>query len=409
MFGEEVDLDEADAGPSLEIDDARARRITAPPAEARRPSTAPATSRPSRAPAPPGQAPGPAPEHLAAAGQLAAYGECKSALQAPAYAIRVRRRQAELRRQIVRLEEAVLVSQGEAEEAMARIAMCIREMAADDASLAPLLEAVVRAEAQAKDRELAVIAADTSSAVLSDVVQQRIERVRKQMAPARAEIERLSPELRTKQEGHRRVMAQVRRSEIELRNLRDLANAKDTEASAQTDLARKTALNGHAAELRGRSPELEAVVSSHRATATEMEGPIGDLDHQMAQLRRQVGDGEAEIEKLQAGQKREAAELDRAKEERMRILDAARVTVRNRLADVARAAIQQHFAAEAIAPLMPDANALAERAAATIRELELYRGAVEVHDKSRVQQGLLMIGGAVAGVLAGLIALVATC
>lgn len=406
MFGADLDLEESDGALSLEVDVDRSHRQ---PAATKRASVPPpvhhALAHGSGAP----PAPAPEPEQVAAAKKLAAYGECAGALQAPLYALRVRRRQQELRAEVKRLGEVLLATEGEAEEAMARIASCIRDSAAGDATLAPLLENVVRAEAQAKDRELAVIAADTSSAVLSDVVKQRIAQVRQRIAPSHTEIERLMPDLRAKQEAHRRVLAQVRRSEIELRNLRDLANAKDTEASAQTDPARKAALASQAAELRGRSPEYEAVLSSHRASAAELEGPIADLERTMTQLRRTLAEGEAEIHKLQAGQQKEAAALDRAKEERMQILDAARVTVRNRLAEVARAAIASGYAADAIAPMLPEANQLAQRAAAVRRDLELYTAALEVADKPRVQQGWLILGGGSTGVLLGLVALLSQC
>jgi predicted nucleic acid-binding Zn-ribbon protein len=412
VFGAEIDLEDSDVGPSLELDAERPqRRSTSPPSSAsERRASVPPPVRHALAPAdgPPTRAE-PEPENLASARKLAAYGECSGALQAPMYALRVRRRQKELRAEVKRLGEALLAAEGEAEEAMARIATCIRDVATADATLSPLIDTVVRAEAQAKDRELAVIAADTSSAVLSDVVKQRMAQVKDRIAPSRAEIERILPDFRAKQEAHRRVMAQVRRSEIELRNLRDLANAKDTEASAQTDPARKGALAAQAAELRGRSPEYESVLAAHRATATEMEGPIADLERGMAQHRRALAEGEAEIGKLQVGQQREAVALDRAKEERMQILAAARVTVRNRLAEVARAAIARGFQATAIAPLLPDANALADRAGAVRRDLELYSAALEVHDRPKVQQGWLILGGGGGGALLAIVALVASC
>lgn len=412
VFGAEIDLDDSDVGPSLELDAERPQRRSSPSGAAspteRRASVPPPVRHSSTGGGVPARVE-PEPENLAAARKLAAYGECAGALQAPAYALRVRSRQKELRAEIKRMGEALLAAEGEAEEAMARIATCIRDSATLDPTLGPLVEAVARAEAQAKDRELAVIAADTSSAVLSDVVKQRIAQVKDRIAPSRAEIDRILPDFRAKQEAHRRVMAQVRRSEIELRNLRDLANAKDTEASAQTDPARKATLASQAAELRGRSPEYESVLAAHRATATEMEGPIADLERTMAQHRRTLADGEAEINKLQAGQQKEAAALDRAKEERMQILAAARVTVRNRLAEVARAAIASGFQGQAIAPLLPDAHALAERAGAVRRDLELYTTAIEVHDRPRVQQGLMILGGGGGGVLLAIVALIASC
>lgn len=412
MFGAEIDLDDADVGPSLELDADRPVRHAAPSAP--RPTERASVPSPRQSMSTTGRPSdivqtGPVPEQLAAAKKLAAYGECAGALQAPMYALRVRKRQKELKAEVKRLGEVLLAAEGEAEESMARIASCIREPATFDATLAPLLEEVVRAEAQAKDRELAVIAADTSSAVLSDVVKQRIAQVKARIEPSRAEIERILPDFRAKQEAHRRVMAQVRRSEIELRNLRDLANAKDTEASAQTDPARKAALASQAAELRGRSPEYESVLASHRATAAEMEGPIADLERTMAQHRRTLAEGEGEIGKLQLGQQKEAAALDRAKEERMQILAAARVTVRNRLADVARAAIAQRFQAEAIAPMLPDARQLADKAEAVRKDLELYTAALEVHDRPRVQQGWLMLAGAAGSLILVIGVLVGSC
>jgi hypothetical protein len=140
-----------------------------------------------------------------------------------------------------------------------------------------------------------------------------------------------------------------------------------------------------------------------------MEGPIADLERTMAQHRRTLAEGEAEIGRLQVGQQKEAAALDRAKEERMQILAGARVTVRNRLAEVARAAIASGFQAHAIAPLLPDANALADRAGAVRRDLELYNTALEVHDRPRVQQGLLILGGGGGGALLAIVALIASC
>ena len=405
MFGADMDLDEGDDVQPLELDGERSRHSA--PALARQAAEAQAPPEAGRGslPAPVALAAPVDPEVLAGAQQLAAHGQCTSALQAPGYALRVRKRLAALRAEVKRLEEALILAQAEAEESLARIAQCIRDPATFDQQLAPHIEAIVRAEAQAKDRELAVIAADTSSAVLSDVVKQRIQQVRTSIAPAQEELQSLAPDLRAKQEAQRRVLAQVRRSEIELRNLKDLANAKETEASAQTDPARKSSLITQSAELRGRSPEYESVLASHRATAAEMQGPISDLERQMAQLRRQIADGEGEIHKLQAGQQKEAAALDRAKEERMLILDAARVTVRSRMAEMARAAIATGFMAESIAPMIPESEVLQKKAGAVRRQLAIYNAALEVHDKSRVQQGYMILFGAGALVFALLIAL----
>lgn len=227
------------------------------------------------------------------ASEIGGYGPAPdSALGAPAYALRVLKRQKELKELITELNDRLAKAEAERDGAEATLGQ-----SALDYSLLPNLDEELKAKVT--EAEKAITAAKRRSTKETERYQRSIERVDTELSSVRAELdplvdreEALGDEIAEAETRHRRETAALQRAQIELRNL-EQGKVQGDKAQQQ---ARLQQLQGEIQTLEAQAAEAQRALQRTKQSAAQLEAQSAPLRKKLQTLedQRQAANDEYE-------------------------------------------------------------------------------------------------------------------
>lgn len=267
------------------------------------------------------------PDELA---EVAQFGPPPSSLlDTVRYALKVRKRAAELRAEAGKLEPALEPARRELENDLKRLGERAQVAGYSSAKTSALLEEVAVADARASNAQVTLTTERQRHEARLEELDKELDQVRAEMNQPRQREARLAGQLAAKQEERRQIDLRVQRIDIEVRNAEALiarheAPLDAAQGEVDADLARK------ANEQRARLPGLHAAREELMAQRQHLEAPIDELSRELERVRavlmelkdQRTGIGKARDEEeslhmrnkdLAANQTAEASQAARAK------------------------------------------------------------------------------------------------
>jgi hypothetical protein len=326
-----------------------------------------------------------APDLPARAAEVAGFGAAPQGLLACAsYALHVRARKAELRREAARLA-ALHQGSGRAEvQALAALATAARAAGLVASSLDEAAWVAEAAESRVAEESRALEAVSADHAKRLGEIERARDAATEDVPGLQAEEAERARALADRSEKAKRALARAKRVEIEIRSRRTLA----TEHRAK----------GRAAE----ADRLEAEISTFEREQAERTAQaraeteaVEALERELAALRRRIAEGLGKGS-LALDERARAEEAFRRHEgEQARRVDESASEAEEKLAEVGRKVLGARGDEPALADAVGAVRAATLARELLEREIDVLRAATELADAQAVRTGWMVLGGAV--------------
>jgi hypothetical protein len=312
---------------------------------------------------------------------VADYGTAPtSALAAPLYTYRVYARRGPLRKALGEHTAALQAAETERDHALASLAYELRPTLEASDNFRRLLEPVREVERVAGDRNAALSQADSGYRehmarfdAEAAQVQTGLETARSTTAAEQARADASEHELR-------RAEAKLKRVQIEIRGVMDLARQALGPAGGEIPPAQAAQLAELQARLAALEPEVNAVRTSHQivqAALAQAQSQQRALEDQLAQLGRHKAAAGSSLEKQLTVR---AAGVSEAEQQRLQAL-----------AEVARAVLGARGAVDVPEPALAALREHDRRVDEAALRLETHLRALDGYDRERARQGLVVV------------------
>lgn len=317
----------------------------------------------------------------------------------PAYALRVRKRSAELAAEVHVASRELAAAREERLEVLAKLGERARVAGYSSDDVSPALAAVESAERQASGAEDAAAGERERHKAQLAELQAQIERVNARMQSPRATEASLTGQVAAREEQKRRAVHVLGQAEAALRA-----------AEAQLEAARADATDpeapARASAVEAGLPALVAGREGARTAVAQLEGPIEELRTELAAVRAELDALAAERKSHVDAREAERKRHDEAMRNAASASDHASKTVRDRLAQVGEIVRYEGPADPWAKELFASIDQRTERVNAALRKHALLEAAAASFDQAAVRQGYVVIAAGAALVLFGGIGLI---
>jgi hypothetical protein len=329
----------------------------------------------------------------------------KNIIEAPGYALRVRRRIVQLEADVERLSRELKEAEKARDEALSRLGERARVAGYSSPAADRVISQIDLAEQRASGAQEDVEGERDRHRERLQSVQERIERVKQQMARPRQVESGLAGQLAAHEEQRRRIEARRNAVETEIRAA-EAAIAEARKPAVPGAPPAPPELHKRAAEAEARMPHLHAAREEARTQASHLDGPIAEIRTSLAAVR-------AELEKLEAERKSLLAAIDAEKERHKSAMSHASTRteeasrhVEAQLADLGKIVRAEAASASWAEEMFAEVDRRIQRAARVVADRNVHVAATKAFDAKAVQMGYVVIAAGVAVLLLGLLGLV---
>ncbi len=336
----------------------------------------------------------PSPPDLSArAAEVAGFGPAPGGLvEAVRYALKVRARRAEMGAELARLSSVRRDAEKNATEMLASLAQ-----AAKDAGISAegeVASQAASAEARAEEEARAMASRTDEQKKQLSAIDREMQLATRDVPALQADEATLAKSYAEQSEKLRRIEARLKRAEIEIRSRRQIAAQK----AAAGEGAESSRLE---AEIRTYEADRDARAAEAKLERDRTEG----IERELSAIRRRIAQALGKGSLVEDERRARESRFQHERLEQRKRVAAASLDATDRLAEVGRRILARHGGEEALSEAAGTARAAITARELLEREIEVLKVAMESHSAEGVKTGWMVMGGAAAVIVLGLVAL----